>query len=544
MIEPHGGVIVAEYFDVGESRSLPWQRRPQAAALLKAMADPGRGFSAIVIGEPHRMFYGNQFGLIFPLFVHYGIDLWVPELGGRLDPTSDAQDLMMLLFGGLSKAERNRIKIRVRSAMAAQAKIEGRFLGGRPPYGYRLADAGPHPNPSKAAIGQRLHRLEPDPVAAPVVRRIYAEYLSGKGIYAVAELLTRDGIPSPAAHDPARNRHRDGRAWSKSAVRVILLNPRYTGRQVWNRQRRDEVLLDVDDVAAGHQTKLRWNDRAEWVWSTDPSHEALVSAEDFAAVQAQMAVHAHRHIARKPRAAKRPYVLSGLLWCGACGRRMQGSHNHGAAHYRCRFAAEYGIANAIDHPKTIYVRESVIVPGLDRWLGRLFDPDHLDRTIDELAAHAHADPAGDEASAARAEAARRKLADCDDRLARYRAALDGGADPALVAGWLAEVQADRLASEKKLATLTSDNQTTPRSPDEIRRLIESLGDVPKVLSGADPTDKARLYAALGLTITYDATKRRITVEARPDERCALARVGGGTGTISTPPVWRTPEWAA
>jgi site-specific DNA recombinase len=310
----------------------------------------------------------------------------------------------------------------------------------------------------------------------------------------VAELLTRDGIPSPAAHDPARNRHRDGRAWSKSAVRVILLNPRYTGRQVWNRQRRDEVLLDVDDVA----------------------------------VQAQMAVHAHRHIARKPRAATRPYVLSGLLWCASCRRRMQGSHNHGTAHYRCRFAAEYAVANVIDHPKSIYVRESVIVPALDRWLGRLFDPDNLDGTIAALATHAHADPAGDEASAARTEAARRKLADCDDRLARYRAALDGGADPVLVAGWPSEVLADRLAAGAQMAALASGGPSAPRSPDEVRRLIDSLGDVPKALSGADPTDKARLYTALGLTITYDATKRRIVVEARPDERCALARVGGGT----------------
>ncbi len=48
----------------------------------------------------------------------------------------------------MSKGERNRIKIRVRSAMASQAVTEGRFLGGRPPYGYRLADAGPHPNPT------------------------------------------------------------------------------------------------------------------------------------------------------------------------------------------------------------------------------------------------------------------------------------------------------------------------------------------------------------------------------------------------------------
>jgi hypothetical protein len=53
---------VAEYFDVGQSRSLPWPRRPEASTLLKALRDPNRGFEAVVIGEPHRAFYGNQFG--------------------------------------------------------------------------------------------------------------------------------------------------------------------------------------------------------------------------------------------------------------------------------------------------------------------------------------------------------------------------------------------------------------------------------------------------------------------------------------------------
>lgn len=87
----------------------------------------------------------------------------------------------MSLYGGMSKGERNRIKTRVRTAMAAQAAIEGRFLGGRPPYGYVLADAGPHPNPGKAALGQRLHVLELDMAAAPVVRRIFTDYLAGTG---------------------------------------------------------------------------------------------------------------------------------------------------------------------------------------------------------------------------------------------------------------------------------------------------------------------------------------------------------------------------
>jgi DNA invertase Pin-like site-specific DNA recombinase len=254
LIGPHGGEVVAEYFDVGTSRSLPWKRRPQATELLHALRDPGRAFDAVVIGEPARAFYGNQFSLTFPVFVHYGVDLWVPEVGGAVDPGSDAHDLVMSLYGGMSKGKRNRIKIRVRSAMAAQAATEGRFLGGRSPYGYRLVDLGPHPNPGKAAAGQRRHGLEPDPVAAPVVKRIFREYVAGKGLYVIAEALTRDGIACPSAHDRTRNRHRDGIAWSKSAVRAILRNPRYTGRQVWNRQRRDEVLIDVDDVALGHET--------------------------------------------------------------------------------------------------------------------------------------------------------------------------------------------------------------------------------------------------------------------------------------------------
>jgi hypothetical protein len=56
-----------------------------------------------------------------------------------------------------------------------------------PAYGYRLTDAGPHPNPAKAADGKRLHALAIDDYAATVVQRIYAEFLAGFGIYAIAE---------------------------------------------------------------------------------------------------------------------------------------------------------------------------------------------------------------------------------------------------------------------------------------------------------------------------------------------------------------------
>ena len=471
-----------------------------------------------MIGEPARAFYGSQFSITFPVFVHYGVELWVPEVGGRVDPGSDAHDLVMSLYGGMSKGERNRIKIRVRSAMAAQAQHEGRFLGGRPPYGYRLADAGPHPNPGKAAVGQRLHRLEPDPFAAPVVRRIFEEYLAGRGLYAIAERLTRDGIPSPTAHDPARNRHRDGRAWSKSAVKAILSNPRYTGHQVWNRQRRDEALIDVEDVAAGCETKLRWNDRSSWIWSTERTHEALVPSEDFARAAEIASAGMHRPSPLKGRATARHYVLSGLVYCGVCGRRMQGTFAHGTARYRCKFPAEYALANRVEHPLTVRVKESSIVPRLDAWLGELFDEANLDQTCEALAMAGE----GDESREARAEAARRKIADCDHRLAKYRQALDAGADAAVVASWMAEVQGERLRAEQELgATVPGDKLTK----EEVRKLVLQLKDIASVLALADPKLKAEVYAELGVRVSYDPHRRVIGVSVGP---CTTGRVGGGT----------------
>jgi site-specific DNA recombinase len=73
--------------------------------------------------------------------------------------------------------------------------------------------------------------------------------------------------------------------WANSAVRAIVKNARYTGYEVWNKQRKDEVLLDVEDVALGHVTRMRWNDSSEWVTSAVPMHEAIISRETFEAAQ-------------------------------------------------------------------------------------------------------------------------------------------------------------------------------------------------------------------------------------------------------------------
>ncbi|MEV4730142.1 recombinase family protein [Saccharopolyspora sp. NPDC049426] len=85
---------------------------------------------------------------------------------------------------------------------------EGRHQGGRAPYGYKVVDAGPHPNPSRAADGYRLKVLAIDNEVVDVVRWIFAEYLSGRGDRAIANGLNRDGFPCPSARRAEQNRHR------------------------------------------------------------------------------------------------------------------------------------------------------------------------------------------------------------------------------------------------------------------------------------------------------------------------------------------------
>src|SRR5262245_36901270 len=106
---------------------------------------------------------------------HLGVQLWMPKAGGRVSFAAEGDEQLMLALGVQSKREITRTRIRVRTAMAAQARDQGRYLGGRPPYGYRLADAGPHPNKAHAAWGRWAHRLEPDPHTAPVVRWMFAQ---------------------------------------------------------------------------------------------------------------------------------------------------------------------------------------------------------------------------------------------------------------------------------------------------------------------------------------------------------------------------------
>jgi site-specific DNA recombinase len=283
------------------------------------------------------------------------------------------------------------------------------------------------------------------------------------------------------------------------------------------------VLIDVGDVALGHETKLRWNERTDWVWSQQATHPALVSVGDFEAAQDVFA-GAQRAAVRKER-TRYPYLLSGLLRCAICGRRMQASWNHGRPYYRCKFPSEYAVAED-KHAKTVYVRETSVVPGLDAWIGELFDDEHFDATCEALAAASKAEPEQDED---RELVLRRQLKECESKLAKYRALLEQQPDITVVGSWIAEVERERRRLERELGRKPTARALTTN---EIRALVRQLKDIASVLAEARPEDKRAIYDELGVNLEYDPATRTVRAGAGPT-RVLRVGVGGATATRST-----------
>lgn len=74
------------------------------------------------------------------------------------------------------------------------------------------------------------------------------------------------------------------------------------------------------------------------------------------------------------------------------------------AHYRCQYPAEYASSSG-QHPKTVYVREDLVLRTIEPWIEMVFDQDHLDGTVAVMAAAIEADAddtdTGDRLAAAR-----------------------------------------------------------------------------------------------------------------------------------------------
>jgi len=454
----------------------------------------------------------------------------VPELGGRFDARNPSHKMLMSLLGGMSESERQHVQARVRAAMDAQVLNEGRHQGGRAPYGFRVADGGPHPNPRKAAEGYRLRVLEIDPEAAEVVARIFGEYLDGRGDRGIANGLNRDGIACPSARRPEQNRHRLADGWQGSTVRAILDNPRYTGFAFFGRSARQEMLLNPDDVAAGHVVRFRRATPDRVVRSRRPAHPAIVSVETFTRSQllrrsrAAGGLEGRRKLERGPRAAKCPYVLRGCIRCAHCRRRMEGTPKHGREYYRCvaRTLAP-GAAALESHPKNVYLPERVVLEPLNGWLGGLFAPENVDRTVAALLDSQDGAPAG-RPTVAR-EALQARLAEAESRLKRLRVAIEAGVDPAALVESINEAQAERGSAKAELDSAASAGSNL-LSDAELYAMIDSLGDVGEALNSANPTRLAALYEQLRVELIYDSDSRTAEVTIKPSRGVVRVSEGG------------------
>ncbi|MEQ0558190.1 recombinase family protein [Amycolatopsis sp. NEAU-NG30] len=326
---------------------------------MASISAPEPAIDAIVVGEYERAFTGSQFATLYTWCTRHGVQVWLPEVGGPVDLSNSDHRTLMSLLATQSQREVLRARHRVLAAMHNQATQQGRYLGGRPPYGYQLVDAGPHPNPADARWGRRLQRLAPDPRTAPHVAWMFRQRLAGHSVAGIARHLNERGILCPSSADPDRNRHRTRGAWTLRTVAVILANPRYTGRQIWNRR------------ASGTDGPV-----STPALSAKAAHPAIVTEQDFIAAQQIRAARP----ASDGRA--RRFALAGLIHCGVCDRRLDSHWNHGRPTYRCRHGHTSTQRASPERAKTLYIREDHLVDEIQVRLGVQDSDGHATPEID------------------------------------------------------------------------------------------------------------------------------------------------------------------
>jgi hypothetical protein len=171
----------------------------------------------------------------------------------------------------------------------------------------------------------------------------------------------------------------------------------------------------------------------------------------------------------------------------------------------------------------VYLREDQLIGEVNRWLAREFAPNRLHKTIVDLAAAQLAEPA---ARPDDCEETALKIAECDRKLAGYRAALDAGASPATVAAWIADTEAEEAGY------LTARRPSGPRrrrmSEAEIKAIVDRLADLARVLADADPNDKSEIVRQLGLRLTYHPGSGLVEAQVTPAECGFFESVRGGT----------------
>jgi DNA invertase Pin-like site-specific DNA recombinase len=244
-----------------------------------------------------------------------------------------AQLILMTVKADKSQGESRTRSYRVLTGMR-KAAAAGRLLS-RACYGY-VTEYETIQEPGKPPKTRPL-RLVPDPRRAHVVRWMFERYVAGG--YTMQDLaveLNQRAVESPPPAGKggrASAKRKRGQActhWTITSVRTILKNPRYTGALTWNRRSRGKYHHLVNGQAEPCEQPLdRPNAPEEWIVAGEPTHEALVSQDQFE--RAQERLRANKGTAPSIGA----YLFSGLVTCSHCGRRLRGIMARGKRVYRC-----------------------------------------------------------------------------------------------------------------------------------------------------------------------------------------------------------------
>ena len=305
--QARGWPIVAEYKDEGISGAALGNR----PAVQKMLATLTSG-DVLIVMDTTRLSRSQDLAPLITRLRHRGV-----RVVGVLD-NYDSENQMARMQAGLSgimsEEFRASIAARVHSALDMRAR-ESRPTGGKC-YGFDNA-------------GQVVEE------EAAIVREVFTRAADGDTLRGIASDLNVRGVPAPGAAWSRKVRRSDGR-WMVSAIHSMLSNERYIGRVIWNRS---QWLRDPD---TGKRQRIE-RPASEWI-----VHEgtALIDAQTWESIRSKADPRKHHGGGR---GGAPSYLLSGLLVCGICDRKLV-VNGKGGSHYQCG-TNKYGGAAACTNSK-------------------------------------------------------------------------------------------------------------------------------------------------------------------------------------------------
>jgi site-specific DNA recombinase len=521
-VERWGGRIVAYYYEIETGTSRFEDRGVTSAAALASIKIPRTGGLRDLVDDAHRT--PRPFDRVIcesinritrSSLVAFQLEdeLKQAEVGLHCadEPLEESFGSIVLrhLNIGIAVGYHRDLMHKSRQGFETATR-QGWYTGGIACYGYQLVPH-EHPNPHKARHGRVRHTLDLDPVRAPVVRRIFDEYLHGtRGLTEIRDLLNSDPerFPPPNTADPARSLG----AWSRSSVWEILRNPKYTGYQVWNRRARKDK-----------HRRNRPNPPEAWVWSEQPSHPPIIGRQEYDQVRVKAASNARSRrggTGATPAAKTAEYLFRGRLRCSDCGLRMKG-HRGTFPYYRCHITMQRAARIPPGHPATINLSERFLLRATLGFLAHaVYGPDRLAYWHQVLASAEQAAPAAP---------ARQRIREVEQAIAdlrrRLRNQLLGLEDDDLkpearrhITSRIAELEQAIADHEASLARLHDELDIPVAAMDVLAPSLDRLPVFGERLWELSQRELRRLFDSLDLMVTYDHRRRvgRVSITLASD----------------------------